>query len=85
MLLLTRSALNLLVVGFTPRALSEQLGKTRSRKDLLEGWIIEGSDYQPGLLDILKSSRTPEVWCISAASTRTTPAKVRSLSSPQQL
>lgn len=40
---------------------SQQLGKTRSRKDILEGWVIEGSDFQPGLLDILKASRTPEV------------------------
>lgn len=39
----------------------EQLGKSRTRKELLEGWLVEGSDYQPGLLDILKSSRTPEV------------------------
>lgn len=49
-----------LIIASYP-AYTEQLGKTRTRKDFLEGWIIEGSDYQPGLLDILKASRTPEV------------------------
>lgn len=37
------------------------MGKTRSPRELLEGWVIEGSDHQPGLLEILKSSKTPEV------------------------
>ncbi|CAM9411508.1 unnamed protein product [Pylaiella littoralis] len=39
---------------------TDELGKSRTRKDILEGWIIEGSDFQPGLLEILKSARTSE-------------------------
>lgn len=38
-----------------------QLGKSRTCQDLLEGWIIEGNEYQPGLLEMLKAARTPEV------------------------
>lgn len=38
-----------------------QLGRSRKCKDILEGWVIEGGDVQPGLLEILKASRTPEV------------------------
>lgn len=38
-----------------------QLGKARTRRDIMEGWIIEGNDYQPGLLEMLKAARTPEV------------------------
>lgn len=38
-----------------------QLGRSRTLKDILEGWIVEGSDYQPGVIEILKSARTSEV------------------------
>eukprot|EP00903_Cladosiphon_okamuranus_P017508 g16126.t1 len=54
---------NLLRAGALEQTMAlgtDELGKSRSRKDILEGWIIEGSDYQPGLLEILKSSRAPE-------------------------
>lgn len=38
-----------------------QVGKTRTRKDIMEGWMMEGNTYQPGLLEMLKAARTPEV------------------------
>lgn len=46
---------------FTRRIPLLQLGKARTRRDIMDGWIIEGNEYQPGLLDILKAARTPEV------------------------
>lgn len=51
------------VYGLTllPRVPLLQLGKARTRRDIMEGWIIEGNEYQPGLLDILKAARTTEV------------------------
>lgn len=38
-----------------------QVGKARKCREILEGWAIEGTDNQPGLLKILESSRTSEV------------------------
>ncbi|CAM9840928.1 unnamed protein product [Ectocarpus sp. 12 AP-2014] len=54
---------NLLQAGALEQTMAlgtDELGRSRKCKDILEGWVIEGSDVQPGLLEILKASRTPE-------------------------
>jgi hypothetical protein len=37
-----------------------QVGKKRSRRDLLDGWVFEG-ETKPGLIEILSQPKTLQV------------------------
>eukprot|EP00904_Undaria_pinnatifida_P003071 jgi/Undpi1/12765/HiC_scaffold_6.g02433.m1 len=85
---------NLLQAGALEQTMAlgtDELGKARTRRDIMEGWIIEGNEYQPGLLDILKAARTTEemkvrlVGIFKMTQNKATPDEKRTVMSAAQL
>ncbi|CAM9213982.1 unnamed protein product [Laminaria digitata] len=84
---------NLLQAGALEQTMAlgtDELGKARTRRDIMEGWIIEGNDYQKGLLEMLKAARTPEemklrlVGIFKLTQSKATPDEKRTVTSAAQ-